>query len=326
MSNRSSEYRRWEIDREIRTGNFLNARQLAEKLEVSHRTILRDIDHLRDQRQAPIEYDRKRKGYYYTDPNYFLPAVQLTEGELLAVFVAEKALKELQGTPYESLIRSAVSKLAEFLPENINVNIRELSDACDFNLGPVREVEAVLFRDLEEAVCHQKQVRITYHANEKDETTERVVDPYHLSNLKGDWYLIAFCHLRGKMRHFALSRIQKHEFTGKSFEKPDSFKLKEYLGDAMGIELTSETFDVAVKFDAHQARWIRERVWHPSERREELPDGSLILRFTTSSRYEVKSWILSHGSHAEVLSPVWLRDEIREEFEKARKNYAGNSQ
>ncbi|MFH0802835.1 MAG: WYL domain-containing protein, partial [bacterium] len=267
MSNRCSGRRLLEIDQEIRKGNFPNARSLADKLEVHPRTILRNIEHLRDQWRAPLEYDRKRKGYYYTDPNYFLPAVQLTEGELLAVFVAEKALKELQGTPYEPLIRSAVSKLARFLPESVSVNLRELSDACDFNLGPVREVEAVLFRDLEEAVCHQKQVRITYHANEKDEITVRVVDPYHLSNLKGDWYLIAFCHLRGKMRHFALSRIKKHEFTGKSFEKPDSFKLKEYLGDAMGIELTAETFDVAIKFDTHQARWIREKVWHPSERR-----------------------------------------------------------
>ncbi|MFH0800821.1 MAG: WYL domain-containing protein, partial [bacterium] len=60
--------------------------------------------------------------------------------------------------------------------------------------------------------------------------------------------------------------------------------------------------------------------------REELPDGSLILHFTTSSRYEVKAWILSHGSHAEVLSPAWLREELREEVEKLKKIYSGNSE
>jgi len=74
-------------------------------------------------------------------------------------------------------------------------------------------------------------------------------------------------------------------------------------------------------FDSFAARWVRERKWHESQRLDEQPDGSLILRFTVSGLGEVKRWVFSFGSHAEVLAPEELREEIQRETKKMAEKY-----
>ena len=75
------------IDSKIREGKMPNCTSLARDEEVSRRTILRDLDYLRDQLGAPIEYDPIKKGFRYSSPDWFMPAVRLSEGELLGLLV-----------------------------------------------------------------------------------------------------------------------------------------------------------------------------------------------------------------------------------------------
>ena len=79
------------IDSKIREGKMPNCTSLARDEEVSRRTILRDLDYLRDQLGAPIEYDPIKKGFRYSSPDWFMPAVRLSEGELLGLLVGTKA-------------------------------------------------------------------------------------------------------------------------------------------------------------------------------------------------------------------------------------------
>ncbi|MGI6098023.1 MAG: WYL domain-containing protein [Dethiobacteria bacterium] len=75
-------------------------------------------------------------------------------------------------------------------------------------------------------------------------------------------------------------------------------------------------------FNAHQARWIRERTWHHSQQIEENPDGSLILTLKVSSLDAVKRWVMSFGAHAEVLSPPELQKEIKSDLQKMLQFYS----
>jgi len=77
------------IDCEIRKGDRPNASTLAEILEVHPRTIHRDVEFLRDRLHAPVQYDAQRFGYYYADPSFALPLVRITDGECVALFLAE---------------------------------------------------------------------------------------------------------------------------------------------------------------------------------------------------------------------------------------------
>jgi predicted DNA-binding transcriptional regulator YafY len=117
------------IDRALRAGTWPNARTLAELLEVNPRTVRRDIESMRDQLHAPIEFDSRRNGYHYTEPSYRLPFSQLTEGELVALFVAEQILGRYRGTPYGPDLARAFAKLTAALTDPIDVDAQRLSKA-----------------------------------------------------------------------------------------------------------------------------------------------------------------------------------------------------
>ena len=108
------------IDQAVRSGGWPNATTLAAEFEVDPKTVRRDIAYLRDQLHAPLEYDPARFGYFYREPSFRLPFFQLTEGELVAVLLAERVLKQYRGTPFEADLRRAFAKVTELLPETIS--------------------------------------------------------------------------------------------------------------------------------------------------------------------------------------------------------------
>ena len=90
---------------------------------MSRRTIQRDIEFMTDRLGAPIAYDHRRRGYYYTVANFQLPSVRLTEGELVAIFLGQRVLAGYAGSPYEGLIRSAFEKICAALPDSVSLDL-----------------------------------------------------------------------------------------------------------------------------------------------------------------------------------------------------------
>lgn len=309
------------LHRKIQAGEFPNAEDLRATFEVSIRTAHRDVAFLRDHLRAPIQFDRKQRGFYYTDPSFQLPAIWMTEGELLAIFLAEKALHPYAGTPYETELRSAFEKICRALPDPVSIDLNVLSEAVSFEVGPVRPVEAEIYQEVAKAVQKRRRLQMNYYVASRNEMMLRHIDPYHLHNHAGDWYLIAFDLDRCAMRDFALSRIQSLQETGETFEVRPDFNRVDYLANHFGGYRSSEPIEVVVRFDAYQSRWIRERRWQGETGREEHPDGSLTLYLSVPVLDSVKRWVLQFGSHAEVLAPQELRDAMKKEVESMRKLY-----
>jgi proteasome accessory factor B len=94
------------LDDAIRSGSYPNATILAQKADVNPRTILRDIEYLRIMYNAPIEYDYTRRGFYYTEPNFFIKSIVLTEGELFSVALFDQLLNQYRNTPLEAHLRA----------------------------------------------------------------------------------------------------------------------------------------------------------------------------------------------------------------------------
>ena len=89
------------IHQALQSGKFPNASTLAREIEVATKTIHRDIEFMRDRLGLPVEYDSARIGYHYTEQVSAFPNIQITEGELFALIVAEKALQQYRGTNFE---------------------------------------------------------------------------------------------------------------------------------------------------------------------------------------------------------------------------------
>lgn len=302
------------IDRSIRAGDYPNARGIARELEVSHRTIKRDIEFLRDSLGAPLGFCRRHNGYFYTCDTWQLPYFQLTEGEMLALFVTERALREYHGTPYEADLRRAFEKIAVSLPEEITVDLSALDQTHSFRHSTVTLQDLETFQRLVSAVLRRRRIRVTYWTASRDEETEREIDPYHLANIDGEWFLIGYCHLREEIRMFAPTRIRRLEETGDGFTRPADFNIAAYLDGSFRVvrESNAHSHHVRLRFNRAAAKWVREKVWHPSQQMKDTPHG-LELSLHVSSLIEVRRWVLSFGADCEVLAPRELRDSIQQE-------------
>ena len=319
----STKYERiiW-IDREIRAGRYPNAHKVQERFELhSTRVVYEDRAFMINRLGAPIEYDRIHGGWYYKDLNYFLPSIFLTKKEVLAFFLGEELFKRYLGTPFEQPLRMALDRMRKYLPEHVSYDLQAETSTFAFTGGATIQVSPELLAELNQAVLSKHQVEMVYYSASSGKTGTRIVDLYHLHNIRGDWYLIAYCHERKEVRDFLVGRIREWKILPSTFQTRSDFSLKEYLEQGFLAERGTEPVDIVIKFDQYQARWIRERQWHSSQQIEELPSGELILRLKVGGLQEVKRWVMGYGPHAEVLQPESLRSQFKEEAEKMKKIY-----
>lgn len=311
-----------EIDRQVRDGQYPTAESIALKLEVSPRVIYADRCFLRDRLGAPLEFDRERGGWTYTDPTYVLPSLFASEGDLIAFFLSLEVARRYLGTPFEEPIRSAVQRLSNGLGNPVSVDLEQLRQHYSFAAPTAAGAEPRLLADMEQSIRLRRRVRITYYTAGRDEWNERTVDPYHLRNAGGEWVLIAFDHLREAWRDFNLARVAEWAVLPEAFERDPAFSPEAYLRSGFMHEHGTSPQPIVIRFDAYQARWIRERRWHETQQPlEPQPDGGVILRFCASGLGEVKRWVMQYGPHAEVLEPESLRREVAEELRAAARRY-----
>lgn len=311
------------IHRAIKAGGYPNASRLSNDLGVHRRTIMRDLDYMRDSLGAPLEYCPRNRGYYYTEKDYSIDLLNLTEGELLSLFLGHNLLLKCRGTPYEKHITSAFGKICALLPDTIALDFG-LADQITFDLEPLRGKDQMVtanFAAISAAMRRKKSLKITHYAIARDDWRERIVDPYCLRYYQGGWYLIGFCHLRNDYRFFALDRIGEISRTNRDFQIHKDFDIEQFIRDSFQLYKGDEVQEIKVWFSPRQARWIREKQWHPTQELVEQPDGSIILAMAISGLVQAKSWILSFGSEARALAPPALVKEIKNELDKARENY-----
>lgn len=148
----------------------------------------------------------------------------------------------------------------------------------------------------------------------RDEITDRRVDPYHLTLHGGGFYLVGYCHLRQAIRIFAVERIRECETWRARFDMPEAFDLEKYLEGAWGL-IRGDIVTVKVAFTRSLARYIRDRLWRPTQKFRELDGGRLEMTLQVADTLEVRRWILGFGIEAEVVAPAALREALRREAE-----------
>ncbi len=300
------------IHQAIQAGTFPTATRLARELEVSAKSIYRDLEFMRDRLELPLEYDSKRGGFTYTEEVSSFPTLQITEGELVALLIAEKALQQYRGTSFERPLVSAFRKMAASLPETISLNLEDWEQTISFRTSAESILDLSVFDTLAKATAQRQQLLLTYRKPSRQDAEERKVDPYHLANINGEWFLFAYCHLRKDVRTFVPSRIQAIAPTGEKFMRPEGFSLKRRLRDSFGVHSGQGQFDIRLRFAETVADYIREKKWHPSQSLQEFPDGSLELSLRLSSLVEIQRWVLGWGGFATVLHPPELAAAVAE--------------
>jgi proteasome accessory factor B len=228
--------------------------------------------------------------------------MQITEGELVALIVAERALQQYRGTSFEKPLLSALKKMEQALPDSISFNFADVEQSISFSTRVEPILDLKIFDTLAKAVAQRQQLELHYRKPGQP-AEKRLVDAYHLANINGEWYLFAYDHARKDLRTFVPARIQSVKPTGKTFERTQKFSLEKRLRDSFGVHSGEGEFDVVIRFNARAADYIREKKWHPSQTLRDLKDGGAELKMKLSSLAEVQRWVLSWGGDAKVLQP-----------------------
>lgn len=316
------------LDGQIRAGRYPNARRLMEQFDISLRAARADASYLKNRLDAPLRHNPRFGGWEYTEPHYTLPFLALSVPEadtlrrtLVAACAhlppADRQLVQELAVKLSPYIRGLPQRGGSVLPHSPEAFVGTVALAQDYLPS-----EALL-RDLRRAVDHRRRVRMVYYSAHSDAVTERTVRPHSLLNWRGELYLVAFCELRGAFRDFFLPRIQTYEVWDEepAFTPEPSFDLDTYVAQAFALQRGKEAVTVRVKFSPYQSRWIRERLYHPSQQTEPQPDGSLILTMTVPGTEEITRWLLSFGAEVEVLKPESLRESLRNIYAACQEQY-----
>jgi proteasome accessory factor B len=299
------------IHQEVQAQKFPNSGTLGRELEISTKTVHRDVEFMRDQLNLPIEWDGAKNGYFYTRPVTNFPTMHFTEGELVALVVAEKALQQYRGTTFEKPLLSAIKKMEESLPDTISLSLSDVHQTISFRTSAEQILDLEIFDALAKATAAQRQIEFAYRKPGQQQTEQRRVDPYHLANINGEWYLFAYDQLRKDIRTFVPARIKSIKQTGKTFSRIAGFSLEQRLRNSFGVHSGKDKFEVVIRFNNKVADFIREKRWHDSQQLKELKSGAVELRLRLSSLAEIERWVLSWSGNATVLKPPELAASVR---------------
>ena len=300
------------IHEQLEADKLPNCSSIAKAFEVTPKTIQRDIEFMRDRMGYPIEWDGARRGYRYTGPVEHMPMATITEGELVAMLVAQKAVEQFRGTPFEKPLANAFAKIADHLDGPVTVALGEARSAITFKPIGVGRGDLDLFRKLSEAVLHSVEIEFDYDKGDAQALRRRHLQPWHLCCVDNQWYVIGHDMDRGEKRTFAVTRMSAVRVTRRTFVRPRDFSIKDHLGGAFGIFAGTGDHRIRLRFDGWAVKIVRERFWHESQKFLERRDGSLEMELHLSSLEEVQRWILSFGDRVEVLQPASLRRTIAE--------------
>ncbi len=230
-----------------------------DKLEVSRRTILRDIDELKNFYNAPIEYDRANKGYYYSDETFFVKNVLVSESEVVALAGLLPLLERYDNTPLKETISKVYDTISQMLPNQVQVQTSLLNDV-QFISDPLPNIESEVFTKIFEAIKAHREISFSYRSISQTEHSPHYgVEPYKIYCQKSDWYVIAFSKKRERFNTYNLSRMKDIALL-EEFSPDPEYDKKVHIDPNFGIWNNDESFKkIELLFDKSINTYILER-------------------------------------------------------------------
>jgi predicted DNA-binding transcriptional regulator YafY len=319
--------RQWQlIQRLARSRAGCHLDELAEDLGCVRRTVYRDLDALMFAGFPVVSEKRDGRAYYRFLDNFRLGDVPFTPDEILALAFGEDLLRTLEGTVFHDSIRSALAKIRASLSPELADYLARLGESFRVLPGPHKNYAH--FREtiqtLNDAVLGRRTVKMRYRTGRTGTVSARSLDPYRVWYRSGGLYVVGHDHKSDEIRTFAVDRIRALEQTDARFEVEAGFDFDAYVGSSFGV-ISEPATRVRIRFDKRWATYVEEHTWHPSQEIAKGPAGSVELTMEVGGTAELRTWILSFGSGAEVLEPATLRSDVMQDLEAALARYRGGA-
>jgi predicted DNA-binding transcriptional regulator YafY len=327
MPRNAEVIRQWKILRSLEgSRNGETVAGLSRQCGVTQRTIWRDVSALQEAGFPLI--DEKHNGTtrwkLLAHGLKGLDNSSLSIAELASLYFSRALVQCLAGTPFQEDASSAMAKVAAALPSRMRAFLDRLPAVLNAKTTPLKKRDEQRYRKhvaaLLNAVLEHRQVKMQYYSASSRQTKEYVLEPHRLAYAQGGMYVLANVPRYRQVRTFAVERIRTLAVTTETFEVPDSSQ-SDPFPNSLGVH-TGEPERVEIEFLPEAAAHIRERSWHLSQEVREKNDGSIRLTLNVCHDWALRSWILSFGPLARVISPSGLAETILEQLEEARDGYA----
>ena len=306
------------IDREIAAGKYPNTATLAKTYETGTATISRDIEFMKVMLNAPIEYDPKKRGYYYTQKTFRLPAAFGSADDMLALGMAKTLFSLYQNTPIYDAASQFMKSIAAPLGEAENPHWYE--DRIIVPPVPSTIFSPEVWHCICEGLRKNHVLSFEYHRDWNKPCIPRFrVCPYQLLFDNGTRYLYAYTKARKAMRLYGLSRIQNIKLEDETFVFPLSADYRiRFDGSYFGAYSGEKKYRFRIAFYNNGAMRIQERRWAADQRIKQIQDG-IILSFTSTQYGKVRELVLSNGRDALPLEPKELVKDWQENLRDMQK-------
>lgn len=291
---------------------LVTGKELAEHVDVSVRTIYRDIDKI-CQAGIPISAIGGKSGGFYIMENYKLNDLHFNKDEFNALSTILDSLDIVFGK--EKQFNDILLKLkSTFENENTKKNNNLNIDMSHFSME--QELKDFLYI-ISKSIRENKVLEFEY-INRNLESEKRIVEPLKIEFSEGNWYLIGYCRKRNDYRKFKLVRIQNLNL-GSGFEKKE-------ISEGMLKEIFSKSYEeknikLQLKFSNRIGRQLKEYFSGGSIKK--APSGDFIIEESFPYDEGLFKFILSFGNECEVIEPNYLREDIKNYLKKIIEKYNG---
>ena len=274
------------------------AKELADRFEVSTRTIYRDIETL-STANIPIYASKGKDGGIGLLDEYVLNKTILSEEEQNQILFALQGMKKVKGQDEKDILE----KLSILFNKEINDWIK-----IDFsNWGNVQEER---FDIIKSAILNKQLIGFTYY-NSNGEESKRIVEPLQIWFKDKSWYLVSYCKLKQDYRIFKIARIKEVKMLQEHFERElPKEENEQYNFKIIELELEINKAMTYRVYDEFESKEITKK-----------QDGNFIIKVKYPENEWVYGYILSFGEYAKVLNPGYAKNIIKDKLQRTLKNY-----
>lgn len=297
--------------------NIIKGEELAEILEVSTRMVQ---EYKNDLEKAGIYIGTKkgRNGGYFLENTLDLRGLEINRDELEALKMATEVIKNGNypySTDFEVLSSKIINATKDF-------SFTSYYSKPAFKSKEISQEEKRIWEDINRAIMKKRKVKMIYTSMKEDgrDVKFRVVHPYGIFDYEGLTYFYGYCELRKDIRFFKLSRINDYKVLDEKFTINIEYDIKEIINKSFGI-YNDDPINLIIKVHYPMSEIIKERQYVSEQSIEEIDENTIIFKARIKGYKEIKSWILSMGSLAEVIEPVELRNDILNETKAIMKLY-----
>lgn len=301
----------------IQTETGWNAQRLAEECGTTDRNIYRDMKML-EGAGIPYYHDKQTNGYKVRR-DFFMPPVELTLDESLALIALSAEVGGKDQIPFMRPASKAIAKIRGQLPVTVRKELVDLDDHIDIQLAQSSSADGIVdvYEVVREAISRRRAMRCSYESagyrrNDEDPEPETFLfRPYCLFWGQRAWYAVGHHEGRNEVRKLKLNRFTRAKVTDVPYHIPDDFSLVEEIGNAWRMIRGDRTHQVELHFDAEFAETIADTHWHSTQDITWQDDGSILFRCEVDGLEEILWWILSMGPHCVVRRPHELAQRVR---------------